>query len=335
MCGIAGFIGKDRDRVHRATVQMTAALAHRGPDQDGLEVHPFGDSWVGLGHRRLSFQDLSELGRNPMLHEPSGCRTIYNGEIYNFPVLRKELERRSERFKSGSDTEVMLAGIARDGPDYIKRLEGMYAFAVLDPRGPTLTLVRDSAGIKPLFVAEADGCLLFASEVRAILAAGVVPRKISRAAVGSLLAFGSVQQPLSIFESIRMNPPGSWQTIRAKQNGWQVDSPTVWWNPPSPQTGLSTQDVISQTRDRLADAVRDHLISDVPVGVFLSAGLDSSILAGLAARVNPNIRAFTVGFADQPDFDEIGIAAETAKRFGLSHTPIRIPAADAEAAACA
>ena len=157
MCGIAGIIGPDRERVHRATVRMMAAISHRGPDQNGLEVQPFGEAWIGLGHRRLSFQDLSELGRNPMLHEPSGCRIIYNGEVYNFPVLRKELEQRGERFKSGSDTEVVLAGIAKDGPAYLKKLEGMYAFALYDPRGPTLMLARDPAGIKPLFVAEADG----------------------------------------------------------------------------------------------------------------------------------------------------------------------------------
>lgn len=333
MCGIAGVIGRDRDRVRDATSRMTAALAHRGPDADGVDVQPFGSSWVGLGHRRLAIQDLSPLGRNPMRHDPSGCEIVYNGEVYNFPRLRADLEREGERFKSGSDTEVVLAGIARSGPSYVKRLEGMYAFALLDPRGPnpSLTIARDPAGIKPLFAAEAEGCFLFASEVRAFLATGFVPRRISRAAVGGLLAFGSVPQPLSLFDAIRMNPPGSWQSIRASASGWTAESPTEWWTPPAPEQ--PTGDVIDETRHHLQNAVRDHLISDVPVGVFLSAGLDSSVVAGYAAKCSPAIRTFTVGFADQPDFDEIGIAAETAKRFGLPHTPIRIPGQDAEAAA--
>jgi asparagine synthase (glutamine-hydrolysing) len=333
MCGIAGIIGRDRERVRDATSRMTAALVHRGPDDHGIEVLPFGSSWVGLGQRRLAIQDLSPLGRNPMRHDPSDCWITYNGEVYNFPKLRADLERDGERFKSGSDTEVVLTGIARHGPSFIKRLEGMYAFALFDPRGqnPRLTIVRDPAGIKPLFVAEAEGCFLFASEVRAILACGFVPRRISRAAVAGLLAYGSVPQPLSLFDAIRMNPPGSWQTIRATASGWTADTPNVWWNPPEPEQPQG--DVVAETRRHLEQAVRDHLISDVPVGVFLSAGLDSSIVAGFAAKCSPAIRTFTVGFADQPDFDEIGIASVTARRFGLPHTPIRIPATDAEAAA--
>jgi asparagine synthase (glutamine-hydrolysing) len=333
MCGIAGVIGRDRDRVRDATSRMTAALAHRGPDADGVEVLPFGSSWVGLGHRRLAIQDLSPLGRNPMRHVPSGCWITYNGEVYNFPKLRADLERDGEQFKSGSDTEVVLAGITRHGPSFIKRLEGMYAFALFDPRGPnpSVTIVRDPAGIKPLYVAQQGGFFLFASEVRAILAAGFVPRRISKAAVGGMLAFGSIPQPLTIFDAIRMNPPGSWQSIHATEASWTADTPTVWWKPPSPET--PSGDVVSETRRHLDQAVRDHLISDVPVGVFLSAGLDSSVIAGYAAKCSPSIRTFTVGFGDQPDFDEIGIAAETAKRFGLPHTPIRIPGQDAEATA--
>lgn len=333
MCGIAGVIGRDRDRVRDATSRMTAALVHRGPDDNGVDVLPFGSSWVGLGQRRLAILDLSPLGRNPMRHDSSGCWITYNGEVYNFPRLRAELEQAGERFKSGSDTEVILAGIARHGPSYVKRLEGMYAFALLDPRGPnpTVTIARDPAGIKPLFVAGAEGYFLFASEVRAILAAGFVPRRISKSAVAGLLAFGSVPQPLSLFDSIRMNPPGSWQAIRATASGWTAESPIVWWTPPAPESNVD--DVVANTRHHLEQAVRDHLISDVPVGIFLSAGLDSSVIAGYAAKCSPAIRTFTVGFADQPDFDEIDIAAETAKRFGLPHTPIRIPGESAEAAA--
>jgi asparagine synthase (glutamine-hydrolysing) len=333
MCGLAGFIGPDRDRVRETTARMTAALAHRGPDADGVGVYPFGDRWLGLGHRRLAIQDLSPLGRNPMRHDPTGCEIVYNGEVYNFPVLRREAEAAGERFKSGSDTEVILAGVARHGPDFFRRLEGMYALAIYDPRGPTLTLARDPAGIKPLFVAEANGCVAFASEVRSVLASGVVPRVVSKAAVGGLLAFGSVPQPLSIVEGVRMQAPGSWRVVRAVPGGIAADPARVWWTPPAVDPAFDARDVVPRLRRMLDEAVRDHLIADVPVGVFLSAGLDSATLAALASRHSKDVRTFTVAVSDQPDFDELTVAAETAKRLGLSHTPIPLPSGEAEAAA--
>lgn len=333
MCGIAGIIGKDRDRVRDAVQRMTDALAHRGPDADGVEVHPFGSCWIGIGHRRLSILDLSPLGRQPMLHEPSGSRIIFNGEIYNFQSLREGLRKEGETFRSGSDTEALLAGVARHGPEYVKRLQGMYAFAEYDPRGPRLILSRDPAGIKPLYVAKAGGCFLFASEVRGILASGLVPRSVSRPAVAGLLAYGAVQQPLTLFESIRMNPPGSWQVIQAEGDDWKAEAPRIWWTPPEAETPPPEAETVQATAKLLDDAVRDHLIADVPVGVFLSAGLDSAVIAGLAARHSKDVRCFTVGFDDQPDFDELGVAGETAKRLGLPHTPIKIPPAAAEAAA--
>jgi asparagine synthase (glutamine-hydrolysing) len=335
MCGIAGYLGRDRDRVRATVTRMSDALAHRGPDADGIEVHPFGDMWLGIAQRRLAIIDLSPLGRQPMAHAATGSRIVFNGEIYNFPFLKAHLERDGERFASSSDTEVILAGVARHGPEFIRTLEGMYAFAHYDPRTPSLVLSRDPAGIKPLILAEADGGLLFASEVRSLLASGLVPKRICKPAVGAMLAYGSVPQPLTIVDGCRMMPPGSWLTIRANGNALTKSSPTIWWTPPKPVPTPPLPEVIGETKRQLTRAVKDHLIADVPVGVFLSAGLDSSIIAGLAARENPNVRTFTVGFADQPDFDEIGIAAETARRFGVPHEPIRIPAADAEAAAAA
>lgn len=333
MCGIACHIGRDRDQVRQTVTRMSDALAHRGPDADGVEVHPFGAWWIGLAQRRLAIIDLSPLGRQPMAHAPSGSRIVFNGEIYNFQRLRAELEREGERFVSVSDTETILAGVARWGPAFVKRLQGMYAFAHYDPRRTSLTIARDPAGIKPLYFAEADGELFFASEVRAIVGTGRVRRTISKAAVAGMLAYGSVPQPLSIFERILMMSPGSWQTIEPTADGLRRATPTVWWTPPKPEKVSDDRDIIAETRTHLDDSIRDHLIADVPVGVFLSAGLDSSIIAGLTARFNPNIRTFTVGFGDNPDLDEISVAAETARRFGLSHEPIRIPAEEAEASA--
>ena len=140
MCGIAGIIDRDRERASAATEHMVAAQTHRGPDSEGREICPFGQAWLGLGHRRLAILDLSPLGHQPMNHAATGCKIVFNGEIYNYRRLRAELERQGDVFCSGSDTEVLLAGIARHGPEFIRRLEGMYAFALFDPRGPALLL---------------------------------------------------------------------------------------------------------------------------------------------------------------------------------------------------
>jgi asparagine synthase (glutamine-hydrolysing) len=170
MCGIAGIIGSNRQQVCLALERVVVAQEHRGPDACGTEVHPFGPKWLGLGHRRLSILDLTPLGNQPMTHAATGCKIVFNGEVYNFRRLRAELEKEGEVFRSGSDTEVLLAGVSRHGPEFIRRLEGMYAFALFDPRGASLLLARDPMGIKPLYVAANSERLIFASEVRAILA---------------------------------------------------------------------------------------------------------------------------------------------------------------------
>ncbi len=333
MCGIAGVIGPDREQVGEAARRAADALRHRGPDDDAVELLPFGDGWLGLAHRRLAVLDLSPLGRQPMAHPPTGCRLVYNGEVYNFAALRRELERDGEHFRGGSDTEVLLAGLARYGPRFVTRLEGMFAFALYDPRGPSLTLARDPLGIKPLYLARTADGLVFASEVRAVLATGLVPHTLSQAGVAGLLAYGSVQQPLTLYERVRMLEPAAWQTVRPDPDGVACDPPHVWWHTPRPDSHAdSNTDAVGTTRRLLGEAVRDHLQSDVPVGLFLSAGLDSSTLAGLAAAHRPAVRAFTVGFAGQLDQDEVAVAAETARRLALPHTPIVIPSADAEGA---
>lgn len=331
MCGIAGVIGPDRERVGQAVRRAAAALRHRGPDDHAVELHRFGDDWLGLAHRRLAILDLSPLGRQPMAHPPTGCRLVFNGEVYNFSALRRELERGGEHFRGGSDTEVLLAGLARHGPPFITRLEGMYALAAFDPRVPSLTLARDPLGIKPLYTALTPDGLVFASEVRAVFATGLVPRTLSRSGVAGLLAYGSVQQPLTLYERVRMADAGAWQVVRPGPDGVDCAPPQVWWQTPWPHTDAAA-DPIATTRRLLGESVRDHLQSDVPVGLFLSAGLDSSTLAGLVAAHRPAVRAFTVGFAGQSAQDEVEVAAETARRLALPHTPIVIPAAAAEGA---
>ena len=329
MCGIAGLIAEKELVVRRALTPMVMAQVHRGPDDSGEAILPLGARFLGLGFRRLSIQDLSAAGHQPMVHPVTGDQIIFNGEIYNFIALRKELEQAGEKFTGHSDTEVMLHALTLWGPAAVARFEGMFAFAYYDRRNQCLMLARDSVGIKPLYVAMVDGTFFFASEVRAILASGLVSRKLSHAGVAGMLAYGAVQQPLTVFEQIRCFPPGHYQLFMASG---AVTAPVKFWDYPLPQLQMTGTDVVEKLRITLDAAVHDHLVADVPVGVFLSSGLDSTIIAGLAARHTRRLRSFTVGFADQGDLSEQAMATETARLFGLDHTNIDLSAGDAEAA---
>jgi asparagine synthase (glutamine-hydrolysing) len=302
---------------------MVAAIRHRGPDDEGVEFRPFGNRFLGLGFRRLSILDLSAAGHQPMVHPQSGSCLIFNGEIYNFARLREQLQAEGQAFVGHGDTEVLLHALERWGPGCLSQLQGMFALAWLDARSQRLILARDSVGIKPLFVFEAPGATLFASEVQAILASGVVPRRIDRRGLVGLLAFGVVQQPCTIVQSVRVFPAGHWQVLETRENS-SAERPQPFFRFPAPESKLSGPDAVDAVRTTLADAVRDHLVSDVPVGVFLSSGLDSTILATLAARFSPHMRSFTVGFQDQSDFSELRLAAETARGLELEHTEINI-----------
>lgn len=333
MCGIAGVIHPDRTSARDAAAAMSRAHSHRGPDADGEEVLPFGPGFLGLGHRRLSILDLSPLGRQPMSDPASGNVIAYNGELYNFPSLQRELRAEGVEFRSQSDTEVLLAALTRWGvPETLRRLEGMFAFAFLDRQRHQLTLARDPVGIKPLYLAETEsGGLAFASEVRAILASGLVPGDIDPRGLAGYLAYGAVQHPFTLYRRIRSLPPGSYQQFTATDDGWSARPPVSYWHYPQP-TALPNSDPVAHVRSAVREAVRDHLIADVPVGVFLSGGIDSTIVAGVAAEHSPRMRAFTVGFSDNPDLSEMELAADTARRFGLDHIPINLPAAHAETA---
>lgn len=333
MCGIAGVVAAEsvtRDALPR----MAAALNHRGPDDRGMVFRSLDSRCIGLGHTRLAILDLTPAGSQPMTHAPTGATIVFNGEIYNFQRLRAELERDGETFRGGSDTEVLLAGLARHGEDYLKRLEGMYAFAFFDPRGPSLLLARDPAGIKPLYLAETAAGLVFASETRAILASGLTPRTIDRRATAGYLAYGAVQRPLTLFAGIEALPPGSCLTYRVGPSGRlaRAGQPKTFWRLPPARTTMSEAEAVAAVREALDAAVKDHLIADVPVGLFLSSGLDSTILAGLAARHSPAMKSFTVVFGDQPAHCEGRDAAQTAHAFGLSHSELPMATSDARAA---
>jgi len=257
-----------------------------------------------------------------MVHPQTGDVIVFNGEIYNFRALRQQLISEGETFASTGDTEVLLRGLTRHGEAFLSRLQGMYAFAFLNRAERRLLLVRDPMGIKPLYYAASGNQLLFASEVRAILTSRLVDAAIDTHGVAGLLGFGAVQQPATLFKNIRMLMPGH---VMSVQLGDGIRS-TVrqFWHLPDLDPTISEADAVGRLRELLSEAVRDHLESDVPVGVFLSSGLDSTIVAGLAKRHSADVRSFTVGFDDHADFSESPLAAETAQLMGLSHTDIKI-----------
>lgn len=331
MCGIAGIIASAEGAVRDGLQRMVCAQRHRGPDDEGVYVDSFGNRILGLGHRRLSILDLSPLGHQPMVHPQTGDVLIFNGEIYNFRALREELIRDGESFTSTGDTEVLLRGLTRYGEPFLRRLQGMYALAFLKKSEQHLLLVRDPLGIKPLYYSHTSGNLLFASELRALLQSGMVDRELDERGVSGLLAFGAVQQPSTLFRSIKMLLPG--HLMRVIVGEGPSISVHPFWHFPDVDPRITEADAVARLRPMLRDAVHDHLESDVPVGVFLSSGIDSTVVAGLARECSPNVRTFTVGFDDHADFSESALAAETARYMGLEHTQITINADTAAASA--
>lgn len=330
MCGIAGIVGAPTDHSVRSLQAMVAAQTHRGPDDSGTQIIDLGARRLILGQRRLSILDLSPLGHQPMEHPGSGDVLVYNGELYNYKVLRKRLEAQGVQFRGHSDTEVMLHALVHWGPEVIAEFCGMFALAWFRKSRRSLVLARDPVGIKPLYIARTGEAFLFASEVRAILASGLAPPRINRRGLAGMLAYGAVQDPETIFEGIRSFPAGAFQEIDLASALERDPPPPVrFWKPPAADPSITAQEAAEAVRPLLDSAVREHLVSDVPIGVFLSSGIDSTIIAALAARHAPNLMTYTVGFADNPDLSETAIAARTAARFGLPHTDVQITARDA------
>ncbi|MFC8358338.1 asparagine synthase (glutamine-hydrolyzing) [Streptomyces griseorubiginosus] len=324
MCGIAGtYLWPDGKTV---TDRLTETLAHRGPDGAGRYGHPVGDGEVQLGHRRLSIIDLSETGAQPMAKD--SLVLTYNGELYNAPELRAELEAAGVRFRGTSDTEVLLEAWRRWGTDCLPRLRGMFAFGVFDERTGELVLVRDQLGIKPLFLLRRDGGLAFASELKALAAATGGALEVDHAALVASLLYYWVPDSRCAFREAEKLPPGSW--LRIRPDG-QVQRGRFW----------NLKDVAAEGQARaragerpdlaaiVEESTRKHLLADVPVATFLSGGLDSSWLTALAARHQPGISAYTIGFrAEDARFeampDDLRYARQVAERFGVELHEIEI-----------
>lgn len=321
MCGIAGIVGGfSSEQAKAALKRMLDAQAHRGPDDHGVTVFQIGESALGLGNRRLAIMDLSPLGHQPMRNPDTGDVLIYNGEIYNFPELRQTLTGYGFTFRGRSDTEVVLRAYEQWGIECLDRFKGMFAFALWDARRERLVLVRDYLGIKPLYYAFCPGGYLFASEVRALLASGIVPFNIDRRALAGYLAYGAVQEPSTIVEGVQALPRGSWLEVDASG---QVAARGDYWDFPAPtraNNGASFRELAEEGRTLLEQAVQRHLLSDVPVGVFLSSGLDSTAVLGVARQITSDqVHTFTVSFPKDGAQDEGPLSRETAQRFNVVH----------------
>ncbi len=324
MCGIAGIVAPpgravDPDRLRA----MTAVLRHRGPDADGFLVQEN----VGLGHRRLSIIDLSAAADQPLFNEDGTVAVVFNGEIYNFRELRAELEAAGHRFTTATDSEVLVHLWEEHGAALVERLRGMFAFALWDRRRGRLLLGRDRMGKKPLYYARAGGELVFASEPKALLVHPGVSREVDPRAVGELMVYGNVVGPRSAFQGVCQLPPGCRLTLKTGCAGAGSGGPLepaierYWAFRPRPEAPGATSDEewLERLDATLAEAVRLRLTSDVPLGAFLSGGIDSSlVVAHMVHQAPGRVRTFTVGFREA-GWDESAHARAVADHLGTEH----------------
>jgi asparagine synthase (glutamine-hydrolysing) len=318
MCGIAGIIGEIAPNFESAVHAMTDAQAHRGPDDAGF-FRSADDPGVLLGFRRLAIIDLSPDGHQPMRDPLRGNVIVFNGEIYNHHELRAELESLGEVFQSRSDTEVLLRAYGRWGSEMLGRLRGMFAFALYDPSARSVLLARDRLGIKPLYYAELGKKLVFASELRAILASGLLEKRLNPRALSSYAWNGFVVGPETIASGVKLLPAGTKLEVSVGAPRARVER---YWSLRAEPT--RTNDALADLHDELSTAARQHLLSDVPLGVFLSGGVDSTAVAAMAVRAATSpVRTFHVGF-DEAGFDESSYARAVATSLGTEHVEFRL-----------
>ncbi len=316
MCGIAGIATRQpAEALLPAAARMAGAMSHRGPDSQGVEL--LGN--CVLASARLAILDLSERGRMPMSNAQGTVWITYNGEVYNAGELRQRLIQRGYSFRSTTDTEVILHMYEEYGEDCVNYLRGMFAFAIWDGHASKLVLARDRMGVKPLYVALSPDKVLFASEIKTLLASGLAPRRLDPAGLRVYLQLGHIPPPWTILRGVQPLPPGhiaSWQNGQWREREyWNVESVTVSEDP------VPEKEIARHLGDVLLDATREHLVADVPIVLFLSGGADSACLGALAQRVGAaNLSAMTVGFAETA-YDETEMARRTADSLGL---PIKV-----------
>jgi asparagine synthase (glutamine-hydrolysing) len=336
MCGICGKINIEGKEIRRELIaRMNSVLSHRGPDDEGIYINnpSTGASQamvsVGLGHKRLSIIDLSEAGRQPMSNEDGSIQMVFNGEIYNFKNLKKELEQNGHHFTSQTDCEVIIHLYEKEGIECIKKLNGMFAFALWDSKNQTLFLCRDRLGIKPLFYCWDGKSLYFASEIKSILCNPEVSKKIDWNALNLYLTLNYIPAPYTIFKKIKKLDPGCYILVRKEgleiKQYWDIEKDIEYYENKEKNIGTYKKSLY----DLLEDSVRIRLIADVPLGAFLSGGIDSSIIVGLMSRVsNSPINTYSIGYKDIPLFDETEYAREVAKLNHTHHHEIILSAKD-------
>jgi asparagine synthase (glutamine-hydrolysing) len=323
MCGIAGILGVGGDTaaaIHDVK-QMTASLVHRGPDDSGLAS---GEGWV-LGMCRLAVQDVSQAGHQPM--RSHGLTLAFNGEVYNFPALRRELEGVGSSFRSGSDTEVVLHALEHWGLEALNRFNGMFALALVDEQRRRAWLARDRFGKKPLFVARLRRGLAFASELKAIMRIARDELTIDRRALAEYFRFQYVPGSTCIFGQVEKLPAASW--VQVDIDSGRCSPAREFWTLPKepPATSLPTPADVLAT---VSEAVTRRLVADVPVGAFLSGGTDSSLVVACMCDAQADVRTFSIGFQD-PRFDESRYALAVAEHLGTDHTHLQLEPSDAMA----
>jgi len=329
MCGICGVMGQAPDVSGSVVRRMADAMRHRGPDADGFLVVQF----VALGIRRLRIIDLA-TGDQPIFNEDRTVAIVFNGEVYNYQQLTRELQARGHSFATRTDTEAVVHAYEEWGQTCVQRLRGMFAFAIYDNRptsqapiagsqSPTLFLARDRLGIKPLYYYSSGRQFLFASEVRALLASGLVLRRLDLHGLRSYLAYGSVQEPLTLVAGVRSLLPGHTMSVQLAEGGVQTTI-ECYWRLPGPEAVQATAppDVTDQLRERLSEAVRLRLIAEVPLGAFLSGGIDSTAVVALMKRTgDAPVRTFSVVFAEA-EYDERRYSRRAAEKIGTEHTEL-------------
>lgn len=326
MCGILGRISLNEKIDVGSMKRALDLMIHRGPDADGDWMNPSENIW--FGHRRLSILDLSELGIQPMVSFDGKLVIVFNGEIYNFKSIKYELKKKGYHFRSESDTEVLLNAWHCWQEETLQKIDGMFAFAILDIANNSLVLARDRMGEKPLYYQKTKNGIVFSSELKSILSINGVDRGVNHLALDCILGFGYVPGDLCIIEGVKKLPQSSYLTYNIG-----LDYPIVktYWTHPIPTKKITQENLIVEKLDKLfGNSVRSQMIADVPVGVLLSGGLDSSLITAYAAEADRDVYTFTVGFDGYGGADERHYARQVAQWFGTRHRELNVTGANPE-----
>ncbi len=326
MCGLAGSLDFSPGGTERSTLQsMTDALSHRGPDGGRIQLL----ERVGLGHRRLRVIDLSARADQPLWNQSRDLAIVFNGEIYNFRELRRELAESGVRFRTWSDTEVVLELYAREGEQAVRRLDGMFALVIWDARRNRVFLARDRSGKKPLYFYHDPYRFLFASEIKALHQHPAVSREPNLDALPLYLTYGYFPQPLTPYRKVSALAPASWMSVDGSNGNRTIHR---YWTPSYEVDGIrALPEAVEHLSPLLREAVRKRLVSDVPLGAFLSGGIDSTVVVGLMSELlSRPVKTFSIGFEDAPEYDELAFAEEAARRFDCEHTSFRVQPPDGE-----